>query len=379
MTANDLVSVVMPVRNAMPFLDDAVASILAQTHGHFELVIGDDGSTDGSGERMREWARRDSRIRLIHNGGDRLGPADSGNWVTRAASYPLIARMDADDISMPDRLRRELLALRDNPDAVLAGSLFECVDAEGRFVGGRDRSVFSNPRCVFPVAHGSMMFHRDAFERAGGYRPQCDYWEDVDFFIRMEREGRILVLPESLYRYRYSATSSRQVSNEAVVARALDLCVRCLAVHREGGDYHELLAEQTCALPRTRVVPSVLAQVALERLWRGDARSIFSSWACRHASFRRDLRSVRILVFACWAAISPRSLRALLRMRSKLADRRARHIVPDGMACVWQTRELAPAGPATSPPVEARSAGLVDESPRGIEPGRPAVARSGAF
>jgi cellulose synthase/poly-beta-1,6-N-acetylglucosamine synthase-like glycosyltransferase len=368
----------MPVRNAMPFLDDAVASILAQTHGHFELVIGDDQSTDGSSERMREWARRDSRIRLIHNCSDRLGPSGSGNWVTRAASYPLIARMDADDISMPDRLRRELLALRGDPDAVLAGSLYECVDADGRRVGGRDRSAFRNPRCVFPVAHGSMMFRRDAFERAGGYRAQCDYWEDVDFFIRIGREGRILVLPESLYRYRYSATSSRQVSNEAVVARALDLCVRCLAAHREGRDYQPLLEQEAGALPRTKVVPSVLAQVALQRLWRGDARSIFSSWAFRHTSFRRDMRSARILIFASWAAISPRSLRAFLRMRSNLADWRARHAVPDGTVKAWQTRELAHAAPAAPSP-EARSGGLAGESQRGLEPGRPAVARSGAL
>ena len=179
MSANDPVSVVMPVRNAMPFLDEAVASILAQTHGHFELVIGDDGSTDGSGERLREWARRDSRIRVIRNGGRRLGPSGSANWVARESFHPLIARMDADDISAPDRLRQEILAFRSDPGAVLVGSLYECIDVNGRRVGRRDRSVLRDSRCVFPVAHGSMMFRRDAFERVGGYRSQCDYWEDA--------------------------------------------------------------------------------------------------------------------------------------------------------------------------------------------------------
>src|SRR6185503_10477643 len=142
--ADQAVSVVMPVRNAMPYLDDAIASILLQSHENFELIIGDDGSTDGSSERIDEWARRDGRIRVIRNGGSGLGPAGSSNWVARAARHPLIARMDADDISMPDRLRAQVLALRADPEAVIVGSLFDYVDGAGRRVGGRDRSVFLN-------------------------------------------------------------------------------------------------------------------------------------------------------------------------------------------------------------------------------------------
>jgi glycosyltransferase involved in cell wall biosynthesis len=329
----------MPVRNAMPFLDEAVASILAQTHGHFELVIGDDGSTDGSGERLREWARRDSRIRVIRNGGRRLGPSGSANWVARESFHPLIARMDADDISAPDRLRQEILAFRSDPGAVLVGSLYECIDVNGRRVGRRDRSVLRDSRCVFPVAHGSMMFRRDAFERVGGYRSQCDYWEDVDFFLRMGREGRVLILPEPHYRYRYSPTSSRHVSDEAVVARALDLCVRSVDAHRDGRDYEALLDEEARSPPRNKVAPSVLAQVTLLRLWRGDARSIFSSWARRHASFRPDRRSALIFIFASWAWISPGSLRTFLKIRSIVADWRARHVVADGLVHTWRPRK----------------------------------------
>jgi glycosyltransferase involved in cell wall biosynthesis len=336
--ADQAVSVVMPVRNAMPYLDDAIASILLQSHENFELIIGDDGSTDGSSERIDEWARRDGRIRVIRNGGSGLGPAGSSNWVARAARHPLIARMDADDISMPDRLRAQVLALRADPEAVIVGSLFDYVDGAGRRVGGRDRSVFLNSRCVFPISHGSMMFRRDAFDRIGGYRPQCDYWEDVDLFLRLGREGRILVLPEVHYRYRYSPTSSRQVSDEAMVTRALDLCVRSLAAHREGRDYDPLIEENLRSAPRDSVSLSVLAQVALERLWRGNPRSIFRSWAWRHASFGANRRNrTLILVFAAWAWVNPASLRALLGLRTRLADRRAGHAVPDGIVHVWPT------------------------------------------
>src|SRR5215217_6515900 len=92
------VSVVMPVYNPLPYLDAAVESILGQSFEDFEFVILDDASTDGSTERLREWASKDSRIRLIEESSN-LGPAVSSDRVARAARAPIVARMDADDIS----------------------------------------------------------------------------------------------------------------------------------------------------------------------------------------------------------------------------------------------------------------------------------------
>src|SRR4051794_33901748 len=92
------VSVVMPVRNAMPYLDASIASVLAQTYTDFELVIRDDGSTDGSLAALHAWAARDERIRLCA-GTHRLGPVGNSNWVVERSRAPLVARMDADDIS----------------------------------------------------------------------------------------------------------------------------------------------------------------------------------------------------------------------------------------------------------------------------------------
>ena len=99
------VSVVMPVRDAGPYLEASLRSILDQSFTDFELVIRDDGSVDGSTEILRDWAARDPRIRL-HIGERPLGPAESSNWVVRHSTAPFVARMDADDISHPDRLRR---------------------------------------------------------------------------------------------------------------------------------------------------------------------------------------------------------------------------------------------------------------------------------
>src|SRR3954469_23280364 len=95
-------SVVMPARNALPYLDASIESMLGQSFGDFEFVIRDDGSSDGTAEALRGWAARDRRIRLFE--GERLGLAGSSNFVVQQARAPLVARMDADDLARPDRV-----------------------------------------------------------------------------------------------------------------------------------------------------------------------------------------------------------------------------------------------------------------------------------
>ncbi len=343
--ADKFVSVVMPVRDALPFLDAAIESILAQTHQKFELVIGDDGSTDGSSERLDYWAGLDQRIRLLRHHGCGQGPAGSSNWVTRAAQYDLIARMDADDISMPDRLRMQVEALSAEPGAAIVGGLSDQIDAEGRPIAGRNRSIFRDPHCRFPCSHGAWRFRRVMVDRIGGYRRECDYWEDVDLFIRMKREGRVLILPDVVYRYRFSPTSSRQVSNEARVTRALDLSTRCLAAYARGKDYEPLIEESLRSPPVEKVSLSVLVLVALEKLWRGQPRSTFKSWAWQHVSFSRRRHRIRILIFFAWLWLNPGSLRWMFKVKARLADRRARHLVTDGTPYVWHDDAAVEARP----------------------------------
>src|SRR4051812_2927463 len=172
----------MPVRNALPYLDRAVESILAQTHDDFEFVILDDGSNDGSSESLRRWAVRDRRIRLVEGGGTR-GPVGSSNFVVGQGRAPIVARMDADDIAHPDRLQCQLAVLARRRDAVLVGSVWEGIDRRGRVVREADLSTLGCPGFAAPFAHGSIMFRRDAFEAAGGYRAARPYWEDLDLYL----------------------------------------------------------------------------------------------------------------------------------------------------------------------------------------------------
>ena len=234
-------SLVMPVHNARPYLDEAIGSIVGQSFRDFEFVILDDGSTDGSGELLRVWADKDARIRLVTSS-SRSGPAGSSNRVVAESRAALIARMDADDIAHPDRLRRQMELFRCEPDAVLAGVLHDTVDENGRCVRPADIARATRRSLFPPFNHGSVMMRRRAFEAVGGYRGACDYWEDIDLYLRMARVGRILVIPEPLFSYRLSATSVRLVSASDTVLEAYDRMYDCLDHHRERRTYDALLS-----------------------------------------------------------------------------------------------------------------------------------------
>jgi glycosyltransferase involved in cell wall biosynthesis len=130
------ISVVMPVYNAGRFLDPAIGSIVSQTFADFEFVIVDDRSTDGSVEHLRQWVRQDDRIRLFENE-ERQGHSRTSNHGVSLARAKYVARMDADDISHPERLAGEWQVMSRSADVVLVGTLADGIDADGRRVFGQ--------------------------------------------------------------------------------------------------------------------------------------------------------------------------------------------------------------------------------------------------
>lgn len=334
------VSVVMPVRNALPFLDESIESILGQTHRNLEFVIADDGSTDGSRERLAEWARRDSRIRLVLEPGPGLGPAGSSNWVARLASHAFVARMDADDVSRPGRIAAQLATLLANPDAVLVGTLFEGIDARGRLVQPRQRSRLADLRDPAPpFAHGSIMFRRDAFERAGGYRGACDFWEDMELYWRMAAIGRLLVLPEAHFCYRFNHGHARLAANPDLVEQALDLALRCGAAHERGENYESLLAG--VADRSARVSPRALQVLGSIQLRSGRRPRMLKRLLSR-ARLGLDRETLAALVFAVGAMAAPGTSRLLLRARQRAREAIHGRRWADGRAYEWQPRPYMP-------------------------------------
>ncbi len=310
----------MPVHNALPHLDQAVESILQQTFADFEFVILDDASTDGSGKRLRDWAAGDRRIRLLH--ADRqLGPVQSSNTVARAARAPLVARMDADDISHTERLREQLEVFKENPGAGLVASLADVVDAGGRRLRGPETWRLMRKSVMVPFAHGAIMYRQDLFETAGGYRTSCEFWEDQDLITRMTVLADALVIPRSLYTVRQTATSTRVISNQEKLEQSFDRMYRCMDRLAKGQTYDDLLAKRPSN--RDRIDPRAFIAIGSPVLWSGRKPRLFRRLLQR-AELRANFTSATAMIWTGWASLGPSSLRSCLSVLSSLRNLKTR-------------------------------------------------------
>lgn len=200
------ISVVMSVFNGMPLLADAIDSILAQTMGDFEFIIVNDGSTDGSLATLQDYATRDTRIVIIDQVNTGLTKALIRG--VAAARAPLIARMDADDISMPERFARQIELLETRPDlvAVSCGIEFVSHDLCSIAIAERRFDEVSLPLLMafgnVISGHGQMMFRISAYDAAGGYDAEFRFAQDYDLWCRLLAHGPIGEADGVLYRFR---------------------------------------------------------------------------------------------------------------------------------------------------------------------------------
>ena len=297
-----LVSVVMPVHNALPFLSASISSILSQTLSEFELIVLDDASTDGSGELLHRWAQNDSRIRYFESEAQ-LGLSGSSNSVVEKAQAPLVARMDADDISHPERLSRQWQILNEMPEVVAVGALCDGIDAQGKRIRPRDRWRIVRHSSHPPFPHGSVMFRRTVFAEVGGYREDAIGSEDQDLFLRLATRGKVVVLPDLLYHYRYHLNSASLVHSAGVVC-------------------DDLMARYSRAAMR---------------LWAGH-HPVRSSILAGD-SFNWNLRTLAVLAWASWGDFSPVSLRFALRSLIRGRDLLAGLRIKDGRPYEWRLEQ----------------------------------------
>jgi glycosyltransferase involved in cell wall biosynthesis len=192
------VSVVMPVRNAAETLESALASVLASSSVELELICIDDGSDDASGKLLDEEAARDQRLRVIHTPPRGIVPAL--NLGLERARAPLVARMDADDEVLPERLSAQAEHLERHPQHCLVGCQVECFRRGGLGEGSEEieRQVFVE--C--PVPHPTWTFRRDVIRELGGYR-ELGWPEDLDLLYRILESGAgVGKLGQVLHRWR---------------------------------------------------------------------------------------------------------------------------------------------------------------------------------
>lgn len=215
------VTVLMPVYNGEKYLREAIDSILNQTFTDFEFLIIDDGSTDCTWRIMKEHAARDPRIVLVHNDTN-LGLTKSLNKGLDMAKGEYVARMDADDISLPERLAAQASFLDKHPDVGVVGTFAQKIDKNGccmamwRFPTMHD-SLFWALCFTTPLVHPSVMFRKTIIENIGGYNEKLLVNQDRDLWQRLSCVTRFANLPNIhlLYRWHSDNTTNRHAEIQA--------------------------------------------------------------------------------------------------------------------------------------------------------------------
>lgn len=205
------IDVVMPVYNAEAYVADAVKSILRQSFTNFRLICVDDGSTDHSFDILTELASNDQRMQIVRQ--QNTGVVRALNVGLSMCEAPLIARMDADDIAMPDRFSRQIEYLTANPNVVAVGTAILFMDTEAEplqieHFAPEHEGIINSMLCLKTgMAHASVMMRREAVQSVAGYRPEFEWVEDFDLWFRLAEKGRLANLSDVLYCYRQHTSS----------------------------------------------------------------------------------------------------------------------------------------------------------------------------
>ena len=222
------VSVLMPVYNVEQYVGLAIESILNQTFRDIELILINDGSTDRTGEIAQSY--HDARIRYISNSRN-LGLVASLNLGLEIAGSEIIARMDGDDISMPNRLEKQYQFLFDHQDVGAVGSAVQIVDQNSRPI--RIWKFPSDPAMLLwtmifsnPMAHPSVVMRKSLVQHVGGYRDYAA--EDIDLWERLSKVTLITNLPFVLLRIRKHHSNITMKNKEIISSSAAEISERII-------------------------------------------------------------------------------------------------------------------------------------------------------
>lgn len=208
-SAAPLVSVIMPVYNGERYLAQAVESILSQTYPNIELIVLNNGSTDGTADILAQYARQDHRVIILFHP-EPLGHAGeaASNVASRQARGQYIAKLDADDVANPNRLEKQVAFLEANPAVFLVGSYLELIDGNDRKLGVRtypltSEAIYREFYLRFPVANPAIMY-RNGVVDGDFYQLRHKLFTDdyYSLFVHLHRGLTFANLPEPLTRYR---------------------------------------------------------------------------------------------------------------------------------------------------------------------------------
>jgi len=220
----------MPAYNAERYLEEAVRSVLNQTYTDFELIVTDDGSTDGTLDILRQFAQEDAR--LVIDSRPNTGYLVALNEMLARAQGEYIARMDADDIAMADRFERQVAYLDAHEDVVCLGTAVAIIDEKDRVFGECYTEGMTDDEVQrrllagrTSICHPTAMYRRDVVMQLGGYHPEYYAAEDLDLWLRLAEVGKLAVLPDILLHYRDHAGSVSTKQHDQQLANMRAACM----------------------------------------------------------------------------------------------------------------------------------------------------------
>lgn len=213
-STNPLVSVVIPVHNGEKYIKESLDSCLEQTYGDIEIIIVDDKSEDNTLDILREYEAKNNKVKVLaiekQNG---LG--NVLNIGIRSSGGKYIARMDADDIMIPDRIEKQVEYLENNPNCVAVGGQIDIINENSDTIGHRrymleDKDLKRNRFLFQPFAHPAVTLRRVTLEEIGLYPENMWKVEDVKLFLILSTKGEFANLPDTVLKYRMTFKTESQ-------------------------------------------------------------------------------------------------------------------------------------------------------------------------
>lgn len=235
-----LVSVILPVFNQEKYLDETIKSILQQSFTDFEIIIMDDGSTDGSANIIRRYQQQDQRIKAFF--GENVGKSIATNNLVAKASGNWCVFLDADDVMLPQRIERQLAFHAANPLADASSSHCYYINENGNMFGTQRYPGLSTveefkqatAREFITCSYTGLMVAKEAFLETGGLQSKYEPCEDFEFFNRLAENGFVLlVIPEVLMKYRIHPAAIT-VRKPILVLDTINFVKYCMRQRRAG-------------------------------------------------------------------------------------------------------------------------------------------------
>jgi glycosyltransferase involved in cell wall biosynthesis len=265
-----LVSVIITAYNAEKFIQEAIDSIINQTYSNWELILINDFSSDRTGAFFTEIKKQDSRVKIITNS-ENLGRAKSRNRGLELAKGEYIAILDADDVSLTDRLEKQVTFLEKNTSIFLVGTGATKINEDGKVIG------YHNPICsdievkkTLPmrncIYHSSVMFRKTSVR----YREKFPFSQDYDFYLQLLAENKNLTnIPEKLLKYRIveqAASWSNSAKQRMFAQKAKEFYQESKLTGKSG--YNQFDPEKILNLDLTNSNERLVLETEIEALFK---------------------------------------------------------------------------------------------------------------